>query len=83
MVLGLVGLWAVQESNARMKSPSQLVIMSDRVDVNSAPSPASTVLFQLHEGTRACILDKSAGWTEIELDNGNVGWVPADATEEV
>ena len=39
-------------------------------------SSASTVLFQLHEGTRACILDKSAGWTEIELDNGNVGWVP-------
>ena len=83
MVLGLVGLWAVQESNAQMKSPSQLVIMSDRIDVNSAPSEASTVLFQLHEGAAACLLHDTEGWREIELDNGNVGWISRDAVEDV
>ena len=46
--------------------------MSDRVDVTSSPSASGTVLFQLHEGTRACILDRTSGWTEVELDNGNV-----------
>ena len=83
LLLGLGGLWAVQACNAQMKSPGQLVIMADRVDVTSAPSESGTVLFQLHEGTRACILDRSLGWTEVELDNGNVGWIPMEATEDV
>ena len=83
LLLGLGGLWAVQACNAQMKTPGQLVIMADRVDVTSAPSESGTVLFQLHEGTRACILDRSFGWTEVELDNGNVGWIPMEATEDV
>ena len=37
---------------------------------------------QLHEGTRP-ILDRTEGWTEVELDNGNVGWIPESATEDV
>ena len=53
------------------------------VDVTSSPSASGTVLFQLHEGTRACILDRTPGWTEVELDNGNVGWIPEAATEDV
>lgn len=83
LLLGLFGLVCVKESADRMDSPRQLVIQSERVDVTSAPSPSGTVLFQLHEGTRACILDRQEGWSEVELDNGNVGWVPLSATEDV
>jgi SH3-like domain-containing protein len=57
--------------------------MVDRVDVHSTPSTEGTVLFQLHEGARACILDARNGWKEIQLDNGNVGWVSDEATEDV
>ena len=83
LVLGLIGLGCVRESNARMASALQLVVMSERVDVTSSPSMSGTVLFQLHEGTRACILDRTEDWTEVELDNGNVGWIPESATEDV
>ena len=83
LVLGIAGIWGMQESNASMQSPQQLVIMVDRVDITSAPSETSTVLFQLHEGTKACILDKTSDWSEIELANGNVGWVPNGAVEDV
>lgn len=83
LLLGLVGLACAKESNAQMESPRQVVIMSERVDVTSSPSASGTVLFQLHEGTRACILDRNAGWTEVELDNGNVGWLPLSATADV
>jgi len=59
------------------------VILADRVDVLSTPSNSGTVLFQLHEGARACILDRTNGWSEIQLDNGNVGWIPESASEDV
>ena len=83
LILGLIGLGCVRESNARTESARQLVVMSERVDVTSSPSAAGTVLFQLHEGTCAFILDRTPGWTEVELDNGNVGWIPESATEDV
>ena len=83
LALGLAGLWGVRECNARMETPGQVVVMSTRVDVTSAPIQSGTVLFQLHEGTRACILDRNDGWTEVELDNGSVGWLPDDAIADV
>lgn len=83
LTLGVVGLWGTRESNLKAQSPSQLVVMNDRVDVLSTPSSSGTVLFQLHEGALACILDQTSGWAEIQLDNGNVGWIPTYATEDV
>ena len=83
LALGLTGFWGISKCHERMETPGQVVVMSARVDVTSAPVESGTVLFQLHEGTRACILDRTEGWTEIELDNGNVGWLPDDAIADV
>ena len=76
-------MWGARESRKQLQTPSQLVILADRVDVLSTPSNSGTVLFQLHEGARACILDRTNGWSEIQLDNGNVGWIPESASEDV
>ena len=83
LLLGLAGLWGVRQCNVQAKEPSQLVVMADRIDILSTPSATGTVLFQLHEGARACILDREGDWVEIQLDNGNVGWISAAATEDV
>ena len=83
LALGLTGFWGIGKCHERMETPGQVVVMSARVDVTSAPVESGTVLFQLHEGTRACILDRTEGWTEIELDNGNVGWLPDGAIADV
>lgn len=83
LALGVTGFWGISKCHERMETPGQVVVMSARVDVTSAPVESGTVLFQLHEGTRACILDRTEGWTEIELDNGNVGWLPDDAITDV
>ena len=81
--LSLAGVWGARQCTLASQRPSQLVVMADRVDILSTPSSGGTVLFQLHEGARACILDRTNGWAEIQLDNGNVGWIPDSATEDV
>ena len=83
MAFGAMGMLGVQKSLNVTQQPSQVVVMTDRQDVLSTPSSAGTVLFQLHEGVRACILERTEGWTEIELDNGNVGWIANEAIVEV
>ena len=36
---------------------------------------AETDLFILHEGTKVSIKSKLGDWNEIEMEDGNVGWM--------
>jgi tetratricopeptide (TPR) repeat protein len=46
--------------------------------IYSAPSERSTKLFQIHEGLKVTITEKSDDWYQIELLDGKSGWLPAD-----
>ena len=55
------------------------VILADAVPVRSAPADQDDLtLFEIHEGTRVRIDQRAGSWAEIVLEDGKVGWVPAD-----
>lgn len=50
--------------------------------VKSSPNEESVDLFVIHEGAKVEILDNSIkGWCEIKLEEGKIGWIPADYIE--
>jgi tetratricopeptide (TPR) repeat protein len=60
------------------------VILADAVPVRSAPADQDELtLFEIHEGTRVRIDERAGEWAEVVLDDGKVGWVPADVLEEI
>ena len=60
--------------------PERGVILADAVPVRSAPADQDDLtLFEIHEGTRVRIDQRAGEWAEIVLEDGKVGWVPADA----
>lgn len=60
-------------------TPERGVILADAVPVRSAPADQDDLtLFEIHEGTRVRIDQRAGSWAEIVLDDGKVGWVPAD-----
>lgn len=65
-------------------SADRAVILVDAVSVRSAPArDDDLVLFEIHEGTRVRIEERTAEWAEVVLDDGKVGWVPVGAFEEI
>lgn len=61
---------------------NQAIIMAPSITVKSTPNEGGTELFILHEGRKVIIKDASMKeWKEIELEDGNAGWVPASAIE--
>ncbi|MBH31912.1 MAG: hypothetical protein CMG71_08010 [Candidatus Marinimicrobia bacterium] len=46
--------------------------------VYAAPSQSSNLLFMIHEGTKADVSSRQYPWVEIELIDGNKGWLSAD-----
>jgi len=64
--------------------PERGVVLADAVPVRSAPSEDDDLtLFEIHEGTRVRVDQRTGAWAEIVLDDGKVGWVPAAAFETI
>jgi len=58
------------------------IVTEPSVTVRSTPSESGTSLFVIHEGKKVKITDNSmSSWKEIELENGEVGWLPTEAIE--
>ncbi|MGB7842401.1 MAG: tetratricopeptide repeat protein [Salinimicrobium sp.] len=66
--IGAMKLWLDQES-------SFAIVFSEEADVKSEPNLGSTDVFQLHEGTKVKVTEDFQDWFEIELPNGNQGWM--------
>ncbi len=52
------------------------IVFSPTVTVKSSPDASGNDLFILHEGTKVSIKSSLGEWNEIELEDGNVGWMP-------
>lgn len=61
----------------------EAIIMTPKVDVLGEPRTGSKVLFVLHRGTKVEVLQATEGWCEVQLANGNVGWMPATTIERI
>jgi tetratricopeptide (TPR) repeat protein len=70
-----------QNQKNELTRHNQAVVFSPTVTVKSSPNPSGTDLFILHEGTKVTIRNTISEWNEIELEDGNIGWMPAKDME--
>lgn len=59
------------------------IIFSPTVTIKSSPSISGTDLVILHEGTKVSIKSSLGEWNEIELEDGNIGWIPQKDLEVI
>ena len=58
------------------------IIMAPSITVKSTPNDKGPDLFILHEGHKVMIKDDTMKeWKEIQLEDGNAGWVPVELIE--
>ena len=77
----LANIFASSQKN-KAESHGEAIIMAPSVTVKSTPNEGGTDLFILHEGHKVTIKDNTMReWKEIQLEDGNVGWVPTSVIE--
>jgi len=87
LVLGSLGVVLVLGTNLLVRElgwgrTERGVILQEAVSVRSAPAEDDNLtLFEVHEGTRVRIDQRTELWAEIVLDDGKVGWVPVGVME--
>lgn len=59
------------------------IVFTPTVTVKSSPDTSGTDLFVIHEGTKVFIRSTLGDWSEIELEDGHVGWMPSKDIEKI
>jgi len=81
MILSIFSLsFAVKKAN-RLTKHETAIVFSPSVTIKSSPDTSGTDLFVLHEGIKVQILEEVSDWYEIQLADGNKGWIPTESVE--
>ena len=75
LTFSVLSLAYAAQSSHRITNPDEAILFTFSVTVKSSPDKSGTDLFVLHEGTKMKIRSVLGDWSEIELEDGNVGWL--------
>lgn len=82
-IISMLCLFFAYQQNNYTNSSKSAIIFTPTVSIKSAPGNGGSVLFVLHEGTKVKLLESSDEWQNVEIPNGNKGWVKASDLEEI
>ncbi len=74
-IASLIFYLAARRIHREKTAEKYAVIFSPTVTVKSSPDDKGTDLFVLHEGTKLKISDKIGDWYQIQIADGNKGWI--------
>ncbi len=59
----------------RIEDRDYAIVYTPSVTVKSSPAKSGTDLFVIHEGLKVKVTATLGDWSEVELADGNIGWV--------
>ena len=65
--------------NTKIEKREFAIVTMPTVTVKGSPADSGTELFVIHEGTKVKVKSSLSGWYEIEIADGNVGWLQSSA----
>ena len=74
VIVILANIFASNQQS-KLNNRNDAIIFVPTVTIKSSPDSSGTDLCILHEGTKVTVKSKLGEWSEIELENGNVGWM--------
>lgn len=81
LVLVIVANIFAGNQKDELQNRKNAIVFAPTVTVKSSPDASGTDLFILHEGTKVSIKSKLGDWNEIEMEDGNVGWMQSKDME--
>lgn len=83
LFISISAMFMSKRQKDKVERREYAIIMEPSVTVKSAPAESGTSIFVLHEGTKVKIVSNLDSWAEIELEDGNVGWILISDLERI
>ncbi len=81
--LSIIFFFAARSQGSFEANSQQAIVLETAIDLKNGPDPQSTKLISIHEGLKVHLLDKIGDWYKVKLSNGEQGWLPITAVEEI
>lgn len=75
LLVSIFANYAAFAQKQKLESQTQAIVFSSSVVAKSTPDASGTDLFLLHQGTKVTLKERVGDWTNVELEDGNVGWI--------
>jgi tetratricopeptide (TPR) repeat protein len=83
VVVAVFSLFMAFQKQNFDSSFNEAIIFAKAIDIKSEPNSDSSNLFRLHEGTKVKIIDNLLGWNQIEIADGQKGWIPSESIKQL
>lgn len=83
LILFCVSIYYAGQQRDKLSVRDQAIVLTPSVVVRSSPADSGTQLFTIHEGLKVRVRSTLSGWSEIELSDGKVGWIPSEGLEVI
>ena len=83
LLISLVANLFADSQQDKLLHRTDAIVFASTVTVKSSPDASGTDLFILHEGTKVTIKSTLGEWSEIQLEDGNVGWMPSKEIQQI
>ena len=70
-------------SRNRVTHNPEAILMAGSETARSTPDQSGTEVFVIHEGTKVRVRSSLAEWSEVELEDGKVGWILTNSFEVI
>jgi len=83
ILAGLAFVFMASQQENYFNSHHQAIIFSSSVTAKSTPDANGKPLFVVHEGTKVDVLRKTDNALEVQLPNGNAGWIELSDAKDI
>lgn len=77
-ITGLVFTFVGWQQKSAVKEFKSGIVLTNASNVFSEPNEGSTLLFEVHEGTKVEIISESGEWFNVKAPNNEIGWVASN-----
>jgi len=83
IVLFVITMGHAYHSRNRVMNNPEAILMVGSETARSTPDESGTEVFVIHEGTKVKIKSALSEWSEVELQDGKVGWIRTNSVEVI
>lgn len=76
LLISIIPFYLAASRGSYEKHPGTAILLEMEYGLRSAPEEGSKVLVPLHEGVKLVIVDQIGDWYKVQLEDGELGWLP-------
>ena len=79
LMLAVSTFFLAEDQSSTSEKKTDAIVMINAVNLKSSPEEKGKDIFIIHSGSKLRVINKEGAWSEVQLPDKNVGWLPTSS----